>query len=187
MEFNFPQNIPISENLRLRSFTPKDYISLWILIEKNRSYLEKWLPWVDTTTQPEHSLHFIMGTILCARKGKEVHWGIYEADLLIGLIGAHHLDWKDSHGMIGYWLDEDQQGKGIITSAVQALLPIFHQELGLKTVEIRASTLNKPSNQVAIRAGFSYIETLPKSDQVQDIWHDLNVYQHTIESKEESQ
>ena len=43
------------------------------------------------------------------------------------------------------------------------------------------------ASRIAKNYGFSYIETLPKSDQVQDIWHDLNVYQHTIESKEESQ
>ena len=187
MEFDFPQRVPISETIELRSFTPKEHLALWFLIEKNRSYLEKWLPWVDTTTQPEHSMQFIMGTILCARKGKEIHWGIYKEELLIGLIGIHHIDWEKSHGMIGYWLDEEEQGQGIITSAVSSILPIFHHKWNLTILEIRASTLNQPSNQVAIRAGFQYVGTLPRADQVQNSWHDLNVYQHTHAPKEDSQ
>lgn len=53
------------------------------------------------------------------------------------------IDWQNGSTSIGYWLDPDYQGKGVMTAAVQVLIDYAFYTLQLNRVEIRAATHNK--------------------------------------------
>ncbi len=57
-------------------------------------------------------------------------------------------------GEIGYFLDEEYWGKGIVTKAVKILEKIGFQKLGLKRIEVLMDPRNIGSEKVAIKCGY---------------------------------
>lgn len=178
MTIQVPQEISVRDRLSLRSLALNDFLPLWLLIESNRNYLQKWLPWVETTTSIEKTRHFVQGALLYAKQNREFHWGIFEDELLVGLIGLHHVDWDCFSATLGYWLSEDRQGEGIMTSSIQTLVPSLHQDMHLKTLEIHVIPENAPSIQVAENSGFTYRKTVHQAEQVNENWQDHLIFEH---------
>lgn len=180
MTIQVPQEVSVREQLYLRALALNDFLPLWILVESNRGYLEKWLPWVETTTSIEKTRYFVQGALLYAKQNREFHWGIFKDELLIGLIGLHHVDWDHFSATLGYWLSEDQQGQGIMTSSIQTLVPFLYQGMHLRTLEIHVIPENGPSVRVAENSGFTYRETIHQAEQLHDNWQDHLIFEHLI-------
>lgn len=149
---------------------------LYALIEANRAYLRNWLPWVDGTRSPEDSRTFIESTRhqLAADAGFQA--GIWHQDRLAGIIGFHALNRLHRSTSIGYWLDADMQGKGLMTKACEALVRHAFDDLGLNRVEIRAAVDNRKSRAIPERLGFQQEGVLRDAEWLYDRYADLVVY-----------
>jgi len=79
-------------------------------------------------------------------------------------------------GVVGYWLAEEHEGRGLVTRAVSALIDHGFSELNLHRVEIRAATNNARSRAVPERLGFTQEGVLREADVVGDEYVDLVVY-----------
>ena len=94
-----------------------------------------------------------------------------------GLIGFKSADAARRSVEIGYWLREEQQGKGIMAAAVRTLCDLAFGEMGMRRVEIRCGTGNLPSNRIPQRLGFLRSHVEAQGEQLSDgEWIDLNVY-----------
>ena len=56
---------------------------------------------------------------------------------------------------IGYWLSSGQQGKGIMTKAVAAMIDDAFKNLGMNRVEIHCASGNLRSRAIPARLGFT--------------------------------
>lgn len=73
----------------------------------------------------------------------------------VGGIGVHPLDDVYARtGEIGYWLAEPYWGRGIVTDAVRAIVPIAFTEMGLVRLEAGVFSNNPASMRVLEHAGF---------------------------------
>jgi hypothetical protein len=45
--------IQVRKDLTMRSLTPEDAREIFDVIDQNRGYLRRWLPWVDGTASPD--------------------------------------------------------------------------------------------------------------------------------------
>lgn len=96
---------------------------------------------------------------------------------LAGLIGFKSADAARRSVEVGYWLREEQQGKGIMAAAVRTLCGLAFGEMGMRRVEIRCGTGNLPSNRIPQRLGFLRSHVEAQGEQLSDgEWIDLNVY-----------
>jgi ribosomal-protein-serine acetyltransferase len=80
--------------------------------------------------------------------------GIRYNGKLVGMVGLHYIDWKNSTTSIGYFLSEEAQGKGIITRTVNALLKYLFETLKINRVEIQVAVNNQKSIAIPERLGF---------------------------------
>jgi RimJ/RimL family protein N-acetyltransferase len=62
---------------------------------------------------------------------------------------------------LGYWLREDQTGRGLVTEASRAVLAMAATLPRLSLVEIRCDARNAPSAAVPQRLGFVLASTVP--------------------------
>lgn len=163
------------DDCHLRLLEESDADELYGLIEANRAYLARWMPWASGQTR-EGTLQFIRQTRRQVAGNNGLQTAIVRGGRIVGVVGFHGVDWADRATSIGYWLDERQQGSGIMTRAVRALVDHALLEWRLNRVEIRAAPENQRSRAIAERLGFREEGVLREAERVGDRYLDNVVY-----------
>lgn len=127
---------------------------LFALIDSNREHLRKWLLWVDKRKSPEDFEPIIPLWISNYANNNGFDAGIRYDGELVGMIGLHYIDWQNKITSIGYFVSEEHQGKGIVTSCVRSLLHHVFDKLKLNKVLIQCATDNSRSRAIPVRLGF---------------------------------
>ena len=149
---------------------------LYVLVDKNRKYLRKWLPWVDGVTSEEDVSIFLSRTMEQRDQGRGSHYVLFFNGVMAGMAGFHPIDWPNRNAELGYWIGEHFTGKGIATAAVARLLHEGFNELNLNRMEIRCASGNLRSIAVAKRFGMVYEGTLREEEWLYDRYVDHDVY-----------
>jgi ribosomal-protein-serine acetyltransferase len=145
--------LPIQGDAYLRLLEEADADELHRLIEVNRTYLARWLPWAAGQTF-EDTLDFI-GAAQSQLSGNDgFQAAIVTGKGIVGVVGYHAVDWPNRSTRIGYWLDEAHQGRGTMTAAVRVLVDHALTVWRLDRVEIGAAVENRRSRAIPERLGF---------------------------------
>jgi ribosomal-protein-serine acetyltransferase len=166
----------IDTDIELRLFEERHAADIFAAVERNRSHLRRWLPWVDRTQSADDVRAFLEGALEAFGRGEELHAGIWIAGALGGAVGHHRIDADNRSTSIGYWLDAAHEGKGIITRACRALLGYLFDERGLHRVEIRCATGNTRSCAIPERLGFTREGVARGAELVNGVFYDLVVW-----------
>lgn len=78
-----------------------------------------------------------------------------ERERLLGSVALMRFDWANARGEVGYWLAPEARGDGHATRAVRLIARWGMTTLGLERIDLLADVANAPSQQVAVRAGFT--------------------------------
>ena len=167
--------IPLDSQSSLRALAPENADELFALVDANRERLREWLPWVDFNRTVEDSRLFISGSIRKRERNEELTFGIWSGEQLAGVIGVF-LRGNASTAEIGYWLEAESEGRGLITRAVQALLFDLFDTRGMHRVEIRCAPGNTRSRRIPERLGFRLEETLREVERLNDRYVDNCIY-----------
>jgi ribosomal-protein-serine acetyltransferase len=159
-----PDRIDLGEGASIRLLVPEDAPVVFETVDRNRERLRPWLGWVDSTLGPGDTLAFIDLTI--ATQGREFAYGIYVGDVFVGAIGLH-TDQEHRSAMIGYWIDEEHEGRGLVTKASRALTEVAFRDLAMHRVWLTADPMNTRSRAVAERLGFR-LEGIRREDTYTD-------------------
>ncbi|XP_076801060.1 putative N-acetyltransferase YjcK [Clavelina lepadiformis] len=159
----------VKSGIMLRPLTIEDASESLEVVNKNRDRLAKWLPWVEGTNNVKDEVQYIREARNSIMHGKKLEMGIFyksnseknEAKL-IGACGFVKIQGKT--GQLGYWLDEDYMGQGIVTDSCKTLIDVGVNFLGLKTIEIVVQPNNVQSIHVAKRLGFETNSELCTTD-----------------------
>jgi ribosomal-protein-serine acetyltransferase len=125
----------------LRLLEEADAEELYALVDSNRAYLARWLPWANETRRPD-VLDFIRTTRRQLADNNGLQMAIVGDGEIIGVAGFHAIDWQNHSTSIGYWLAEARQGRGTMTEAVRALTDHAFAAWKLNRVEIRVAVEN---------------------------------------------
>ena len=131
-----------------------DAEELYALIDANRDYLARWMPFVSQTYSTADSLAFIRSAQRQLAENRGMQLAIVNGEALIGVAGFHRIDWVSRSTSIGYWLAEDRQGAGTMTLAAAAMVDHAFGVWELDRVEIRAGVENNRSRAIPERLGF---------------------------------
>lgn len=165
----------LTEDCNLRLPEESDADALYAVIAANRPYLARWLPWAAGEDR-EATLGFIRAARRQIGDNDGFQTLITRGGRPIGAVGFHGVDWPHRSSSIGYWLAQDQQGQGIVTRAVQALLDHAFGAWRLNRIEIRTGVENLPSRDVAERLGFRDEGRLLQAERVGERWVDHVLY-----------
>lgn len=124
------------------------------MVDKNREHLREFLGWVDSSSEVADTRAFIQERLPQWLQLKSLHLSILKNDFLIGAIGFHDIDFLNHSTSIGYWLDKEQVGKGIMTKCTKSLIDYAFNSLKLHRIEIRCAINNTRSQNIAKRLGF---------------------------------
>jgi len=109
------------------------------------------------------------------------HWAIElkgEARM-IGSIDLLKIDQKSKSAELGYVLNMDYWGQGLMTEAVKTLVAFAFEQFALKTLIINVDKDNQASKNVAQRAGFKFLKAYKASNSYSSSIRDFESYQMT--------
>ncbi len=152
--------VPMDERTHLRLVEPGDAEALYDVVMRNREHVKPWLEWVPSVK----SLDEVSSAIARAR---EQHVKNGSATMLVihdgriaGEIYHLRMDRRIGSVELGYWLDEREQGKGLMTRACRAMVRYGFEVLGVNRIDITADVNNTASHRVAERLGFTREATM---------------------------
>ena len=149
----------IDDGSYLRLLAEADAEELHALIEANRGYIARWLPWAEGQGFDD-TLGFIREARAQVSENRGFQAAIVLDDGIVGVAGYPIVDWGNRSTRIGYWLDAAHQGKGIMTAAVRLLVDHALAAWQLNRVEILVATENRRSRAIPERLGFREDGTL---------------------------
>jgi ribosomal-protein-serine acetyltransferase len=171
-----PLTIAAGHGVELRPMTVRHAAALYDLIDRNRIRLREWLPWLEWSYGPADLAAFLEAREHENAAGTGLTTAIYFEDVLCGAIGLHAIAWRDRSTSIGYWLDGDHSGRGIMTRACRAIVTEGFRVFGLHRIEIRCATGNSRSSAIPRRLGFVEEGILRDAEWLHDHWVDLRVF-----------
>jgi ribosomal-protein-serine acetyltransferase len=170
-----PARLPLLGGRALRLLRESDADELYAVIDANRAYLARWLPWAGAQTR-EGTLDFIRATRGQIELSNGFQAALVDRERIVGVVGFHGVDRQHRSTSLGYWLAEDAQGRGVMTEAVRVMVGHALRAWGLHRVEIRASVENQRSRALIERLGFHYEGVARQAFLLADGYHDDAVY-----------
>ncbi|RDH42682.1 GNAT family N-acetyltransferase [Zooshikella ganghwensis] len=166
--------LKVDKHLTLETLKPQDAQQFHQLAVKNLPRLFWW-----------HDIHlteaFVKGLLSrVADKSWRFHtiWlgGVYFNHQLIGSVSLNTINWQQRVATLGYWLDADFTGQGIIHRCAEKLVHYCFSQLKLRTIEIHCHADNTASIAVANRLGFEIEQKLRQAGEVDGKVVDIYVF-----------
>ena len=146
----------VTERLRLKALGPEHFDQVHEVVPKNKAHLEKYMAWVHREPLSRKArTELLLGFRGRFDLAQDFTMGIFDAatDRYIGGTGLHT---RRGPGIleIGYWIDQDWEGRGLVSEAVTALTAVALEHMLAERVEIYSAADNVRSRAVAERVGF---------------------------------
>jgi ribosomal-protein-serine acetyltransferase len=130
----------ITDEISISLAIPQHAEAIFALTDRNRQYLRRWLPWLDRTKAAGDTKQFLEQQLLRFARGEALQATVFYRGAVAGVAGFNSIDRLNRIGSIGYWLGEEFNGKGIMTSVVGELIGIGKAFYSLQRIEIRCAT-----------------------------------------------
>lgn len=150
----FPDEI-LSSRIALRKHKVELASSMFKYVNRDRTRLGRFFPWVPFILEVEDEIKYIESTHEKWEQGTMFDYGLFrlEDNMYMGNVGIHTIHWDHEHLELGYWILGDYEGKGYISEAVKALEKVAF-EMGFNRIEIRCDVDNARSASVPQKNGY---------------------------------
>ena len=166
------------KDIILRNLTPMNAEEVLEYYKKNKNHLAPFEPAKDNNFYTlEAQKRFLNKSYREFLSGTNVDLGIFKEEKLIGKIKISRiLHGSFKNGILGYSIDEDEQGKGYMKESVKLLLKYAFNECELHRIEASALVSNEKSRRVLAKCGFKLIGINEKYLLINGKWEDHATY-----------
>ncbi|MFJ3956253.1 GNAT family N-acetyltransferase [Arthrobacter sp. NPDC090010] len=173
----------------LRPIRQQDRSEWTAVRQRNREWLQ---PWEASNPVPGGRLpsyrDMVSSLKTQAKQGSALPFVITERQSpgrvppIVGQLTVSNILWGSAMmATLGYWVDRDRAGRGIVPTAVALATDFCFQELGLHRMEINIRPENTPSLRVVEKLGFRYEGLRPAFLHIDGVWADHHSFALTAE------
>lgn len=162
------------QNIQLKVLSPKDTKELLYYYNKNKKHLEPYEPTRNEEFYTEEAQRKILiDNYKQYLNGTSVNFGIYKEDKFIGKIQISNIViGVFKSGIVGYSIDEDEQGNGYMKEAVNLISEYAFNEMGIHRLEASTLVDNYKSQGVLKKCGFKKLGINEKYLFINGKWRD---------------
>lgn len=146
------------------------------LVRQNVEHLRIYLPAVTDLSSVEAARAHLLAATERAASGDIFEWHLFVGGALCGSVRLKDIDRVDRKAKIGYFIGSPFAGRGIVTSAVRAILSYGFGQLGLNRIELHCASANERSKRVAERLGFVLEGVLRQDEYLNGEFVDQHLY-----------
>jgi ribosomal-protein-serine acetyltransferase len=162
--------------ITLRPFIPADDAAVFATVRENLGHLQEYMDWAVPDYSLQSAQEFVERCVAAAEGERNINFGIFRGDKMIGTIGFLNFNENARRIEIGYWIASSEEGKGIITRSCQLLIDHAFNEMRMNRIEIRCAATNVRSAAVAERLGFTKEGILRQSESRHGSLHDFSIF-----------
>ena len=166
----------IDNKIELELATPYIAKDIFEIIDKNRDNLQPYFTWLDSVKEPSNTKAYIQEQLEKMAKGRAIYMAIRYKCKVVGVIDFNAIREHLKTVEIGYILDKEFRGKGIIQKAVKELCNMAFNIMGMNKVIIRCANNNPKSCNVAKSLGFTLEGTLREYEEINGTLIDLHIF-----------
>lgn len=178
----------VTERLILRPPRTQDVGELRRVLRKNHAHLKPWNP-APTPGEDPTSITEVSNTVLRHRRdwkhGAGFVFMVSARDAPSRFIGKIALNGVMRGAMygayLGYWMDEDVVGRGLVTEGIKAVLAFAFGPAGLHRVQAAIMPRNSRSLRVVAKLGFRHEGYAQRYLQIAGNWEDHEIFAMTRE------
>lgn len=176
------ETIELPTGVLLRPATHDDAAGFLAAYQYNWSHLAPWEPHRDADFFTLDGQRARLTGLLAQRDdGRALPFVMIDGDRLVGSVTLGNIIMGHLRSTnIGYWIDQDYQGRGLTTAAVNALCQYAATALRLHRVEAGAALHNTPSQRVLTRCGFEPFGVAPRYLHINGEWRDHRLFQRIL-------
>lgn len=168
--------IKTGSDITLQQVRMKSAKEIFGCVDRSRVFLGEWLPFVDHTCRVKDTENFIRSLRKHTEMNGDLVFEVRVGGTLAGLLGLKGIDHVNRKAEIGYWLDREYAGKGIMIRSCKALIDHSFSELDLNRLTIRCAMENIRSCNIPKQLGFAF-EGIERHGEILRGRHlDLKVY-----------
>ena len=175
----------------LRPLAPTDFPTWSEVRIRNHDWLTKWEP-TRPATSPDPTRDRDAFTARCAQRDRErqqgtgFSFGMFIGPLLVGEININNVARGSlQSGSVGYWIDQQHAGQGLIAEGVVVALKYAFNELKLHRLEICIIPRNQNSHRVVEKIGLRSEGVAVGFLEINGVWEDHVRYAITTEEWQE--
>ncbi|MBX2850606.1 MAG: GNAT family N-acetyltransferase [Phycisphaeraceae bacterium] len=150
----------LGDGVRLRQVRYGDAGRLYELYVGNRERMRPFFRWAPTVRSVGDVRGAIAEWIEWRDNDGKITCVVQEGDAIRGMVYMVRYQATDHKAELGYWVDDGQEGKGLVTRACRAMVRHLFEYQGVNRIDITADVLNKRSRAVAERLGFTHEATI---------------------------
>lgn len=178
--------------LVLRPFRARDRDEWDAVRQRNAAWLT---PWDATTPDPSRAPRSFREMVRTLNRDAAAGGGypwllcLRDDDAPVGarpriigqLVVSHVMRGAAQSASIGYWIDRDVAGRGLMPCAVAMVVDYLFSRAGLHRVEINIVPRNGPSHRVVDKLGFRHEGVRRNYLHINGAWEDHDAYALTLE------
>lgn len=153
-----------------------------------RARSDEWLrPWEATPppTSPNSGMSFrqmVRMHTAQARADEALPWAVTFEGRLAGQLSVSNIVWGSARmGTVGYWVDVDLAGRGVMPTAVALAVDYCFFTAGLHRLEVNIRPENRASLRVVEKLGFREEGLRPRLLHIDGAWRDHRSFALTVE------
>ncbi|MFF1571845.1 GNAT family N-acetyltransferase [Leifsonia sp. NPDC058292] len=172
----------LAGGLVLRVLRESDAPELAAAYARNRGHLAQWDPTRDEEFYTEAGQARRIREQLALRElDTALPLALAEGDSIAGLVTLSSIvRGAFQNGMLGYWLDRDHTGRGLMSSAITAVIEAARDDYGLHRIQAATLLHNHASQTVLVRSGFERIGVAPNYLKIAGRWQDHVLFQRIL-------
>ncbi|WP_425833147.1 GNAT family N-acetyltransferase [Streptomyces fractus] len=168
----------ISPDIELRRAVPQDAERLAEAVVRNREFMKTWEPY-----RPEEYYTAREQAERIAEPGGAM-WLLFDRAADGRVVGRAALNGIHLGPLcsanLGYWVDADYRGRGLIPVAVEEICRAARDEMGLHRIEAGTLKDNEASQRVLAKCGFVRYGLAPNFLHINGAWRDHVLFQRIL-------
>jgi ribosomal-protein-serine acetyltransferase len=167
--------LSVRPGLELELASPAVAAEYYALVERNLERLARWEPWAGAPQSLTGVRLYLAWQAQAYTSGSQVPLLLRLDGELVGSCSAR-IDATDGTAEIGYWIDGEQEGRGVASAGVAALVGLLLDRGDIGRVQARAAAGNARSRALLERLGFSFEGVLRSSQRIAGGRQDMAMY-----------
>lgn len=156
----------LKDGVSMKLLERREAGSFFEYVERDRRHSERWVPFVSKTITLQDADAYIEKFLDAFKAGSGYFWALWKDGRIIGLVLIKDIDRGLGMAELGYMIDRDHEGRGIVAEACAAMIDMAFTTLALDKLKICCSDENERSGAIPRKFGFRLEGTLRNESRV---------------------